>query len=90
MMDNLIKLSIGEDINVKTDQPKVAAIQFLNDQNYQKAVQFIESKNPSIIRSEIEPYHTRPILSSLDRMGYIILQTDSPSRMEEILAILNN
>jgi biotin carboxylase len=89
MMDNLIKISLGEEIDTVKKYNKVAAIQFLNDKNYKNGEQYIKTKSTSIIRSEIEEFHSRPILNSSDRMGYLILQTEHISHMEEILSTIN-
>jgi carbamoyl-phosphate synthase large subunit len=77
---------LNEKINVKSKWNKVAAVQFLNNTNYQNCVKFIHTNNKNIIRSEIKEFHTRDITSSLERMGYILLQTNT---MEEMNSILN-
>jgi biotin carboxylase len=90
MLENLINISLDEKINVTATWNKVAAVQFLNSTNYQNCVKFIRSNNENIIRSEIKEFHVRDITSSLERMGYILLQTDTITEMDLILNNLNS
>lgn len=85
MLDNLIKLSLGVNIDVSSRKKGVAAVQFLNDKNYERCVAFIEKENPSIVKSEVYPYESHLIKDSLTRLGYIILHTDSQDEMRDIL-----
>ena len=89
MLENLLNLSLGIKINVEPKYTKVASVQFLNHNNYENCVEFVNSANKSIIRSEIKEYHTNEISSSFERMGYIILNTNSMKEMETILSQLN-
>lgn len=85
MLENLIRVSIGESIDVNIKYHKCSAVQFLNTENYYRCKEFIESNNPAIRRFEVEPYSDAPIRSSLDRLGYVILQPDTMSEMQTIL-----
>ncbi|MDO9185000.1 MAG: ATP-grasp domain-containing protein [Bacteroidia bacterium] len=89
MLENLINISLDRKINVETKWNKIAAVQFLNSLNYQKCVNFIEKKDDKIIRSEIKKFHNNDITSSLERMGYILLQTNTVEEMNLILNELN-
>ena len=89
MLENLLDLALGKDININPEFKKVSSIQFLNNKNYQNCVKFVEQGNNTIIRSEIKEYHNNEISSSFDRMGYLILQTNDMLEMEEILNKLN-
>lgn len=89
MMANLLNLSLSKDIDISPKLNKVAAIQFLNNHNFQKCLEFVKQGEGSIIRSEIKEYHNNEIANSFDRMGYVILQTDEMEEMEEILNQLN-
>ena len=85
MLENLIRVSIGEPIDVTIKYHKCSAVQFLNTANYDRCSEFISSNHPAIQRSERELYSDQPIRSSLDRLGYIILQTDTQTEMHQIL-----
>lgn len=85
MLENLIRLSVGEDINVKSSISKYSCVQFLNEKNYYSCKKFIETGNKYIKRFEIYPYSDKLIKNSLDRLGFIILQTDTQKELENIL-----
>ncbi|MGK0254483.1 MAG: biotin carboxylase [Mariniflexile sp.] len=89
MLENLINLALDNPVDVDPKWNKVALIQFLNSNNYQQCVTFVEQGNSAVIRSEIKEYHNHEITSSFDRMGYVILQTNNMEEMEEILSQLN-
>lgn len=88
MMENLIKLSLGEKINTDVKYHKWSCVQFLNDANYFRCKDFISSRDPHIRKSEVEEYREGVIKSSLDRLGYIILQADTRKEIEEILEMI--
>lgn len=85
MLDNLISVSLGKDINVVPSISKYSAVQFLNNENYYNCLQFIESGDSSIIRYEIKPYNNRTITNSLERLGYIIIQSESLEDINNVL-----
>lgn len=85
MLANLIKLSVGEPIDREKTIKKVSSVQFLKPSNYDRCKMFIASGNSHIRRSEVKPYSDHRIENSLDRLGYIILQTDDYKTLEEIL-----
>lgn len=89
MLENLLNISLGEEVNVESKYKKVAAVQFLNQSNYKNCAEMVAVGNKAIIRSEIKEYHTNEISSSLERMGYIILNTYSMEEMEKVLSRLN-
>ncbi len=85
MMENLIKLSVGEKIDTDVKYNKWSCVQFLNEANYYRCKEFIASGDSHIINSEVEEYKDSVIKSSLDRLGYIILQADTREEIEDIL-----
>jgi hypothetical protein len=85
MLDNLIRLSLGEKVKVDPLINKVSCIQFLNNNNYYNCKKFIEKNSRFMIKFQIDEYHSNPILNSNLRMGYIILQSDTYEQIEEIL-----
>jgi carbamoyl-phosphate synthase large subunit len=89
MLDNLIRLSLGEKVKVDPLINKVSCIQFLNNNNYYNCKKFIEKNSRFMIKFQIDEYHSNPILNSNLRMGYIILQSDTYEQIEEILTELN-
>ena len=85
MLGNLVKLSVGEPIDRDKMFQKVSCVQFLNPDNYERCKAFIETGDAHIKRCEIKPFSTHRIENSLDRLGYVILQADDYSTVEEIL-----
>lgn len=85
MMENLIHVSIGEPADLEIKFKKCSAVQFLNTENYHRCEDFIHTCHPTIRRYEIEPYSKKQIRSSLDRLGYIILQTETLTEMKSLL-----
>lgn len=85
MMENLIKLSVGEKIDTEVKYDKWSCVQFLNEANYYRCKDFIASGNSHIRTSEVGEYKDTVIKSSLDRLGYVILQADTREEIEDIL-----
>lgn len=85
MLGNLVKLSLGENINIDRKFSKVSCVQFINTDNYQKCADLIKTRDIHIIRSEIKEYNDQKIENSLERLGYIIFQTDKIEDMEVLL-----
>lgn len=85
MLANLVRLSLGIPVERERTINKVSCVQFLNPDNYDRCKRFVESKDPHIIRSEIREYSTHRIENSLDRLGFVIMQADNYSQIEEIL-----
>jgi biotin carboxylase len=85
MLENLIKVSLGEVIDAERKFNKCSSVQFLNPKNYERCVEFISSGDSHIIRHEVKEFSNNQIKSSLDRLGFIILQADSMKEIEEII-----
>lgn len=85
MLGNLIRLSVGERIDVKPSISKFSCVQFLNDENYYLCTNLIETGNKNIKRYEVYPYSDKPIHNSLDRLGFIIFQTETQQELENLL-----
>lgn len=85
MMENLIRLSLGETIDIKPKFHRWSCVQFLNEENYYRCQKFVASGDFHIKRYEIGEYHDNVIKSSLDRLGYIILQAETRREIEETL-----
>lgn len=89
MLENLIKLSLNDPIDIIKKIHKVSMIQFINNENYERCVDYIRNNGHSIIRYEVEPKHNRQIKSSLDRMGYIIMQLNNYKEFNDLTESLN-
>ena len=74
MLENLVKVSLGEKVNVNQKKSKCAAVQFINNFNYDSCKTYIEMNKENIVRYEIESYSDKTIKNSLDRLGYIIIE----------------
>lgn len=85
MMENLIRLSVGEKIDTEVKYDKWSCVQFLNEANYYRCKDFIASGNSHIRTTEVGEYKDTVIKSSLDRLGYVILQADTREEIEDIL-----
>lgn len=85
MLANLVRLSLGIPVERERSINKVSCVQFLNSDNYDRCKLFIDSNDPHIIRSEIKEFSIHRIENSLDRLGYVIMQADDYSTVEEIL-----
>lgn len=85
MLGNLVKISLGEAIDVDKKFSKASCVQFINADNYAQCVDFIRKKDTHIVRSEIKKYSNRKIENSLERLGFIILQSDTMTEIENQL-----
>lgn len=85
MLENLIKLSLGEIIDTEVKFHKWSCVQFLNESNYYRCKDFIATSDPHIRNSEVCEYRDSVIKSSLDRLGYVVLQADTKQEIEYIL-----
>lgn len=88
MLDNLIRISVGEKINIIKTKAESSCIQFLNYDNYNRCNEFIKKGNKYIIRSETYEYNQNQIMNSNDRLGYIIISTPSLGQTEELLKLI--
>lgn len=86
MLANLVNLALGKPIDVEKKVSKISMVQFLNHKNYEKCLEFIDENKERIIRYEVKPKHDKPIKSSLDRMGYIIMQLGDIKECDEVLS----
>lgn len=85
MLENLINVSLGKPIDVEPKFSKFSCIQFITPDNYNKCTDFIASKSMFIKRHNVEPFEDKEVRNSMDRLGYIILQTATIDELEKIL-----
>lgn len=88
MLENLIRLSVGKEIDTEKKFIAASAVQFLNPDNYNKCTNYISTHSKYIIRSEIEPFQNKVIKNSTDRLGYIIIQCPDIFKLEKELQII--
>lgn len=88
MMENLIHLSLGEPIDVEPKYHKWSCVQFLNEANYFRCKDFIATNDARIRKSEVGEYRDNVIKSSLDRLGYVIVQAETREEIENILSMI--
>lgn len=89
MLENLIRISTGETIDIDIKRYAYSAIQFLNQDNYKACVEFIQRKDHRIVRYDVQAKHDRKIMNSLDRMGFIILQAAARDELENVLSSIS-
>lgn len=89
MLENLVKVSVGEDIDVAQKINSYAAVQFINNTNYEKCTSYIETNRNKIVRYEIEPYSDKIVKNSLDRLGYIIIVGNNRELINDDLSKIN-
>ena len=89
MLGNLIRLSLGEKIDIYKTKSDVAFVQFINAENYERCFNYIEDDEHLIIKSELKPFHSRPIENSIDRMGYVIIRVNNFAEMDKHLKSMN-
>ncbi len=89
MLGNIVKVAIGDEIDVNKNKKSYSGIHFITPDNYQSAAAFIKTQN-SIVRYEIDEFRETKIENSLDRLGYIIVTADSRMRLDDMLRAINN
>ena len=85
MLDNIIKIGLGEKINIKKTRSSFAGIRFINSDNYNNAKRIVESNNKQIIKYNFKPYKNTQITNSLDRLGYVIACCHERKELEDLL-----
>ncbi len=86
MLENLVRISVGEKVNVNHKKSRCAAVQFINNFNYERCKSYIELNKDNIVRYEIQPYSDKTIKNSLDRLGYIIIEGDDQEYIKSELS----
>ena len=89
MLNNLILIATGQKIDANRKFNKCSAVQFINETNYNYCKIFLANMPETVKKHCIKPYSKSEIKNSLDRLGHIILQTNTIEQMEKILAELN-
>jgi carbamoyl-phosphate synthase large subunit len=92
MLDNVIRIALGEDICVKNDITKYSGIQFLTPSNYEKIKKHLHELSSMKQVTKIKVYDNNQSISfksSLDRLGYYISVCDTRQELLEILNIYN-
>jgi len=89
MMKNLIKISLGDPIDIEHSVECYAAIQFISNLNYDRCISELACKNPLIIKSEVKEFQNIEPRNSLDRLGHIIVKSETRKELEDFLDKLN-
>lgn len=90
MMQNLIRISLGEQIDAIPRHRKFAGIHFITPENYDRACakHSLLQNDPRLIRLERgKMTDNRKLQSSLDRLGYWIACADSRTELHDALSI---
>lgn len=88
MIENIVRIGLGEPIITSQSSRKFAGIQFVTPNNYQEIAK-IESaikQRKQVVRFEMNQPHSNSYKSSFDRCGYYIGVADS---REELIKALN-
>jgi len=89
MLENVIRIAIGEQIDPVSNRSQVSGVQFLTAENHGRATELFTSlrDDSRVHRMELRPRPKDAVLrSSLDRLGYCIA---SAATREELLTLLN-
>ncbi|PXY02991.1 hypothetical protein DF185_02545 [Marinifilum breve] len=89
MLGNLINVSLGNEISIINSNDSIAAVQFINGDNYNNSTDFIENYSSYVSESCVKDFHNREIENSLDRMGFIILSADNHDKLSDLLIKIN-
>lgn len=83
MLENIIKISISENINIEKNIKRFSGIQFLYDKNYNDFIRNEKEilSDEKIYRYEITRSNGIRLKSSLDRAGYLIFSSNSRERL---------
>lgn len=90
MLKNIIKISVNEDPDTNIKYNKYSGVQFVTSNNYNSAVEFIKKKRKSLIKYNLKSYKKNIVKNSLDRLGYIILQTSTKDKLDNLFKKINN
>ena len=85
MLKNIILIAMNQNIEINNVNSKYSGIQFIHKNNYMSALKFSEIEN-FVVRKEIKNFNNAAIKSSMDRLGYFIIQDSS---RENLLKKLN-
>lgn len=90
MLKNIVNVSIGKGISYKKRKNNYSGVHFITPANYNSAVAFIESTEDTIVQYEIGAYKNIKIENSLDRLGFIIVETESQAELSHIFSVIND
>lgn len=85
MLKSLIDISLGNKCEINTKNMKSSLVQFITKDNYHKCKEFIKKGSVSIDEFIIKDYSDSQVTSSHDRLGYIILKSNTYKELNEIV-----
>lgn len=88
MHENVIRIALGEDLDLNKGEQIYSGIQFLNFMNYEACIHKIE-----LLKSTVPPHRVvikakgegQSLRNSLDRLGYYICTANSREALDEML-----
>lgn len=86
MLSNVIKISLGQEININPTIVKFSGVKFITSEDYFEIEKFIQINRINFIEKNIKDYVLLSTSNSMDRLGYYIVQEDS---REKLLRQLN-
>ena len=89
MLESVIKIAIGEKVDVERKHKHFSGIQFITPKNYKSAEKYINDKHECMVKYQIDTYKNIEITNSLDRLGYIIASSNNKSELETFLSKIN-
>lgn len=85
MLENAVKISLGEKIDTEKKTNMYSGIQFINSENYNRTTRFIKKNPKKLIRYQIDPFRESLLESSFDRLGYFIAVANTREDLLELL-----
>lgn len=85
MLDNIIRISLGEKVQATKTKNMYAGVQFLNSVNYEKANNFINVNKNILSKFQVEPFKDLSLESSFSRLGYLIAVSETRENLNYIL-----
>lgn len=86
MLENALRISLAQPIDIERKLNMVSAVKFITSENFFNTQKFMSENEVNFIEKEIKTFKDIPTLNSLDRLGYFILQEETRS---ELLKNLN-
>lgn len=85
MLENVIRLALGESIKIDPKRFRFAGVQFINSENYESVYNFMQNNSMQYEHFKIEPFVETELESSFDRLGYFIASSDNRRSLINIL-----
>jgi len=90
MLENAINIALNNKIRVVNKFKKYSCIQFVTNDNYDEAVNYLNKNNSLVVKYEIKPYKAVILKNSFDRLGYFIIHGESKEQLLQTLNSMRN